>query len=540
MDLFAELQLCSVLIIELTLYFSTTQIVRRRKQFGNSTFLFLWTALALHTGQRRLSLSLADQSIFFPPTLLIGYHESDQAEEDFYWPHHASSPHPLSNAPSTLNVTNAIRLHNHLVDLALVDLPHARQHISKNYFLHSSNSSPRINASSIRAGLSAPLIEFLEGIYVWDASRFSLTPTLRSPPFPDLLSPDPNDDFGSLWYEQFPYGVLLYASGDMSSDDRGLVFDQWTNLVKFYAYPDLDTGDQGKGWVGLEEMLELLVHEVEEGRVVVSEVAKGTAGLQGSEDKGARLWYEEVWERRQWIDKDVDRAVGMWDAYLALVGMRTGRALEDRGRLVTTQELEDVEAGSWASALLPRLRRPGFEFVAPGLRMQGKSSLLRTSRFDRVRRRRKRNAWEDHGNPVTLLFFGDTMISDVSVGERDVQHVSPHYRDNVILDDSCGVYLENANEDSVALLLPHTRDGVTEMRFGGTPQVVDARLLNGTEEQLRASTHGWQGMRFHHMIARWADLVLDGTWTVGSDGVEGYLEDCWMMNGLGIAPGLSS
>ncbi|TKX18348.1 hypothetical protein C1H76_9136 [Elsinoe australis] len=502
----ADLKTISIIILEYTLYFALLQIGRSQGRRGHRIWI-LATAILLHLAQRRTIYDVTGcPSFIFNDILITGFpsNEACITNDESYWPSTALSPPP--SIPSyPINITNAILLHNAIVDSALAALPHARPLLQKSYFtLHDFSPSNPPTTSSSHASANQ----------------------LRSPPYPTDLSPDPdNDDW--MWYDEFPDSVLLYASGAMESDDQGLVYDQRTNLVRLFPWRDGGERPGEAYWAPLEEVLGLLLREVQEGRAVVGEEAVEKAGPQGSEERARDLWFEEVWRRKEWIASDVDRAVGMWEAYLALVGMKMGRFGGGEGFMVDKEVVEELEGGSWARALLPRLKRPGFEFVAPGLKMMSAEMVARTLDHDRRRRRVKENEWEMEKDPVSLLFYSDVRVSNLSYTERDKRWVAPYYIKNTVLDDRCGIYLIIGNEDRMFSVLPHTTDEDTFVGFGQFWGVTHAKLLNETEERLYDATHGLQDFRFHHMIARWADLVLSGDWTVGPDGVLGSLKHAW-------------
>ncbi|KAG8631623.1 hypothetical protein KVT40_000763 [Elsinoe batatas] len=412
MEVLGDDEIVILLIIEVTLYLAIWQayLVRQSKSPRPfRLFTLFYITIVLHLGQRRTIFDTSNgiDLIFHDwlfPSIPPPYDTALLEDDEIHWPERAISP-PLDVSPVPINVTNAIYLHNQIVEHALYNLPHAAQHISTNYFqLH--------NASSIIPR-------------VWDV----------------------------------------------------------------------------ESWIPLE--------------VAIGGEAIEKAGFQGSIERAKDLWFEQIWERREWIQKDVDRAVGMWEAYLAIVSMKMGE-------VVATLEL-----GSWARALLPRLRRPTFQFVAPDLKLIDEEMLVKTSEYDRKRRRIKEHHWEHEKDPVTLLFYSDVRFSNLSWGAWDRQWVAPYFAKHRVLDDRCGLYLGNAHEDKMSFILPGPdRDGEEiVVRFSDPHGRWRGQFLNATEELIHDAVHAYSPLRFRHLVASWADMVLSGRWSVESDGVHGDLQD---------------
>ncbi|KAF4553078.1 Hypothetical protein D9617_8g050910 [Elsinoe fawcettii] len=529
MDSWDDTETAILSILEITIYLAIWQTTLVKKQGRDQPsllhFAIFFTTVLLHLGQRRLVFPADSRpDVIFHEWFMPHTSQSSLeagGDTDYYRPETAISP-SLNVSPAPLNVTNAISLHNRIVSHALKQLPYAAQHIKTNYFtIH--------DATDILPRLSPTTIEFLEGINVWDINRFALSPTLCSPPWPSELSPDPDKDESQwMWYDSYPEGVLLYGAGDFSYDDRGLVLDQRTNMVRLYPWTDVGS-PQKQPWVPLELALELMLREVEEARVVIGQDAMAKAGPSTSEEMGRDLWFESIWERKKWLPKDVDRAVGMWEAYLAIVGVKTGRMVSGPESMVSQEVVESLSLGIWARALLPRLRRPVFEFVAPGLKLADEQMLVKTSETDRKRRRIKEHEWEDEREPVTLLFYSDTRFSNLSWAESDRRWVAPWFAKHRVLDDRCGIYMGNADDDSLSFIVPGTdRYGESDelvVRFKQPWGLFRGSLLNETEEVLFDAVHAGSSLRFHHLIAGWADHVLSGAWSVGVNGVEGDLDD---------------
>lgn len=514
-----------LLLLECTLYFAYVQLVkhdRRRNRF----FIFL---LALHIGHRLVVLDIQEHSSFFFGWALQRFDflqtiDGTQSTPDLHW--EAASPPPWTLV-GAFNVTNAIQLHNKLVEHVLIRAPQFSDRVQKNWTSLYTNADFGLSAPDIRPRLTEPVMEFLSGIYAWtELESFSLTPHVRGVAWPEFLSPVPESPEGELFYDSFPGCIVLYHSNVADSDARGLVLDQRTFSAR--VMPSIWDNEKGHYWAPLEDILAAWLAEAEVGRWTIDLTREG----------GDIYGPPTAWRQQRWIQSDIDRTLVLWEAYLALIAAKQGIA--DRSSspapFASDSTLEQARVEGFERDLLSRMRRPSLTFVAPGLRIPDEAMF--SSILLEASRRREASVIENDEDErfadyATLLFYADEPVAKRSYHPRDETHTAPYWISKFILEDRCGVYLGTWHSaqyaDAVSLVAPRKDDGDAQVLFAQYSGVVGSTLLKPGVEYLADAAGSYQPMRLYHMIARWYDLVVTGRWTVGPDGVQGDIEQLWGM-----------
>ncbi|KAF2152033.1 hypothetical protein K461DRAFT_279565 [Myriangium duriaei CBS 260.36] len=526
MDLDSESTVTTALLIflETTLYVAYLQLAKKNRRRN----CYLFVVLALHLSQRRVVFNDLDRRSVFG-WAVIHLNSNNQPEQ----PPIDSPLETIDGTilppgpPHPLNVTNAISLHNRLVSHVLTHLPHLSHRVHKDWFSLHTDLSDGPTGASVLPRLSPDVVLFLTSIYVWpDLATFSLTPHARGVAWPDFLSPDPASLEGELFYETMPNCIVLYHSSVADSEARGLVLDQRTNLARWM--PTMWDDARGRPWAPLEDVLASWVENAESGRWTVDPSREG----------GDPWGPPTAWCHERWIERDVDRTVSVWEAYLALLAAKMGRPLPPVAVMASDKLLDAANVTGFERLLLSRLRRPGFAFVAPGLRIPDETMFARTLE-ESSRRRVAAEADPDvevdevFMHYAVLLFYADAGVANRTYRPLDERHTARHWMEHFVLDDRCGVYLvtwySDQYADAVSVVAPRTQGNRTEVLFEQYSGLVEGSLLNRENERLAEAAGGYQPLRLYHMIARWYDMVVSGKWKVGPEGIEGSPEDVWDM-----------
>ena len=407
----------------------------------------------------------------------------------------------------SIDVERCIYMHNRIVEHALERLP--RPPLDKfglDWFQLVGDQAERV-----RHRLSAPMIHFLEGIYVWDFDHLSLTPHLRGVGTPYHALPEHMEDF-------FPNSIVLYSDNDLE-DGRGLIFDMTRNLVRCYGSM-FEMVEEDHLWIPLETALEYYWSEIQNHRYVVD----------GSETDP---YYEPVgWRRANFTHNDVSKTIRIWDAYVSLVESRSGldqqmTADQHFSGLVREDLIHELPIGTFAQSMLRHLRKPRFKNIAP--RLQVIDDDLVFAFLPTLQRQAEMRPEERVFSNSFILFPSSVRAGNPNIRERDKWkwfHWQKHLQD-----DRCGIYLASYSErfaDEVITVGPMKEDNITVLHFANPYERVVADLLDIEEEDIaRACETDPPPLRLYELIALWYDKVARGEWSVGAEGVEGGFEDLW-------------
>ncbi|GAM88361.1 hypothetical protein ANO11243_063940 [Dothideomycetidae sp. 11243] len=512
-----------VVLLEATLYFAFAQLVKKDRRRNG----YFFALLSLHISQRRIVLNARDLpsvfgwAVYRNEPIEAQIEASGQADASVW---DAITP-PPSVTPHAFNVSNAVHLHNQLVEHVLAIAPEFEPRIRKDWFSLYNNPEFGPSGADIRHRLTAPVADFLSNIYVWDLEVFSLTPHVRGVAWPEFLSPLPESDEGILFYDSLPECIVLYHTNVPDREARGLVLDQRTYLARLM--PTIWNDERSSAWAPFEVILSSWLEEARTGRWVIDPTREG----------GDIYGPPTGWRHLSWIEADVLETVRMWEAYLTLITAKIGYQQNAHAptMIAGTTLLDSMSISGLERALLPRMRRPDFTFIAPGIRIPD-TEMFRATLTEAVRRR---NAAEEpdpdnpHKDYAVLLFYADHPVANMTYRELDARYTAPHWIEKYILDDKCGIYLgtwhAEMHADAVSLVAPRVQGNASYILFEQYSGIVSASLLHSKREQLAEAAGSYQPWRLYHMIARWYDLVVSGRWPVGPDGVEGSVEDIWDM-----------
>jgi hypothetical protein len=401
----------------------------------------------------------------------------------FYRTFRPASTSKLKMSHTLFSPERCADLHNQLVGHAVEADSDLAPHITRNVFHlpEAPTTRPDDPSTPVRNYLSDGLILFLESIDTWNGSLI---------PFANLAYAVP-PILQRFWdfAEHIPEGryqnaILLYGDSE-SSNSGGLFFDMDTNLVYWQLIPGF-VWPNAEDWVPLELALTKWLRMWEVGKV--EKLAHGSIGL------------------RQWCDWELERDLEAWDDLLQAIELKmpdTGGTSEVKRGMVDRTILGQWRASSFTRRFLGVARAPrkaGLR-IAPGIGTFTTSTyhnlqLSEPSDSKRLNTIRSRKLEEDDLIP-SLLFPSPTAVDTRADGFG-----------NFLLEGRAGVYI------------------VPSMGWGDSVRVVNGE---GGADTFGYKPVGcpWSPGRdavLGEVLSRWTELIEDGTWEVGEDGVIGGIE----------------
>lgn len=334
--------------------------------------------------------------------------------------------------------------------------------------------------------------------------------------------------------------VTIYPTYDgVASDSLGLVYDQQNHLA---AVP-LDIGstesltpidEHYNLWYPLETILTHWIQLAHMGKVAV---ALNDGDCSETEAQvGSWVW-------RSYCPMQVDDTVDAIDRYTAAIEARMPPSsllpLSRETPLFTNADLDaaSVPEECFIRSVLTRIKTPRFKAIAPGLEVpHDTAAFIESQKFTGV----PRNHESGQNIPPVLLFPSadknrtlgfNQQLRYLFFGRKDT---IPFTNEDQIL---TGLYSEsvcranlNVEEAGFRLVLPFVLRSET-----GT-QHARARLSDGSELKQGSFTELFQqgtyqpfggehrAQRLERLMERWTELVEEGVWAVGDEGVEGVID----------------
>ncbi len=338
------------------------------------------------------------------------------------------------------------------------------------------------------------ILEFLSLIDNYDAVDTRLTPQVRK-----------SDPKVFLDYRDFNVGneyrdhILLYPNAE-SGNSGGVIYDTATDGATWAIFPPWPRADE---WVPLEVILSRWVEQW---------------------DSGKFYWDDEIGSLavRSWVPKDVDDAVKAWDGLMGAISARLlpisstapNQAAEP---ILHRLQLERAMYHPFATAFLSCAARPmQIKWIAPGISIWTHASFAEAVEGEPNSSARRRwindRRFEPEQIPV-LLFPALTPGREEEQPNR-VADPAPGAAD---FDKEWGFGKFTLDRRAGLYLFPHPEagagDGVIVLKEDG----------NDDFGQRRGRCPWGPGYptRLAEMLEKWKNLVEDGTWRVGEEGVEG-------------------
>lgn len=437
------------------------------------------------------------------------------------------SPRRPARTDGSLDVARCVSLHNYLVQYGWQSDGRALEDLQpRNYFEHHGGE-----AAEVRDRLDPSLVAFLEAVvipseqlplYFWVSGLCEPSDVFVAQ---EMMPEDDEDRF-----------LTLYATNDgMGEHPAGLIYDQRRHRAAMaLGVEDFDYTHPVEAheelWHPLETVLSQWIRMIQLGKV--------TASLDDAPNEKYGPWIWQPYSMAQ-----VDDAVAPFHRLVAAIEQRmpTGSLATQTSKLLFSEADLDaafVPEDCFARHFLARLTRPQFNAIAPGLVIPHDAAA-----FAALQKFTKMDATSEYGRvvPPVLLFAaadGATVNFDSSNRYVSLNPFCKAFRDGVSPGDHstpAGLYSESVErfktdnaEEGFRLLLPFP------LREHG--QESGARKSDGTlvEEGSIAELfqHGykpfggewWRAQRLERLFDLWTNLISDGIWTVGPDGVEGTID----------------
>ncbi|KAL4886314.1 hypothetical protein BJY04DRAFT_178855 [Aspergillus karnatakaensis] len=421
-----------------------------------------------------------------------------------------------------LNVDRCAELHNAIVQ----EVAHAPGFENANVTKYTDSWAAHQdeNLKGLRRSIGSPLYDFLsKADLIVGAPWAHMTPHVGGLAAPSSLS---EEDF-PLFFDEYNKCVTLYSSNEDADEAVGLVFDLNTNKATwiddyFFTPPRY----MDHVWVPLEEILEAWL----------SHIRRRCIAHPGSYDDA--FWGQAYgWRLRYPPKEDVEEDLRLWDKYVALVESK----LPKKPQAATVNNADDVpEFLGFPEEFLSRARKPQFKYVAPGLVFPSMSQMEELAQrqlelfgadkdswrrpvSEKVAEHDEESAMEKDDSPGMELLD----INEDWRPSTEVPTVLFPLGDNIHAGLCTGG--DNEWQDGVGLILPSSKG---YKRWIGPP----ADYSPYSRSQLPRFERVWQVKtmspywRSHHprlarVLEKWIQLVQDGTWKVGKEGIKGKLEN---------------
>ncbi|GAD95925.1 hypothetical protein PVAR5_4573 [Paecilomyces variotii No. 5] len=429
----------------------------------------------------------------------------------------------------SLDYERCARLHNYLVAYGWMtrhrqETPDLNALASERFIL--ADEDPE----AIRERLVPSLNSFLDSIFAPEPDMFYWVNNVTMQ-FCDEDFPDEENNLDDK--ERF---VVIYGTVyELGSHCLGLVYDQQLHRAAFpMTLDNLDSvqpiEEHEDMWFPLETILTHWIYMLRIGKIIADFHED-----EVPEDLKMSRSQIGIWSWLPYCSAQVDSTVAAIDRYSAAIEARMPpESLLPVSRdtpLFTNSELDaaSVPEECFIRSVLTRIKTPRFRAIAPGLEVpHDAAAFVARQRFTGVPRDQ---SWGKNIPPVLLfaaadsnrainfteeirwLFFGRE--DDIPFGENDLVPAGL-YSESICR----GEY--DTEEAGFRLVLPF---GLQEAIMSDRTSVKSGSV---TELFQHGCFHPFGGerraQRLERLMDKWRELVENGVWTVGSDGVEGSID----------------
>ncbi|KAJ5893060.1 hypothetical protein N7504_009751 [Penicillium tannophilum] len=430
----------------------------------------------------------------------------------------------------TLDYERCARLHNYLVAYGWMarhgkDMPDLDALAREKWFFGEAEE----DIQAVRERLVPSLNSFLDLIYDPEPEFFYWVERL------DMRLCDESFVFEENELEDKERFVVIYGTAmGLGPHCLGVLYDQQLHRASFpMTVLNVESiepiSEHEELWFPLETILSHWIYMIRLGRVV--------AGLP--DDSPTSRSQIGLWSWLPYCDSQIDRTIAAIEHYSAIVESRMppGSHLPfSSTSLFTDSDLDaaTVPHGCFIRSLLTRVKTPRFNFIAPGLEVpHDKEAFTMRQKFTNI-------PYPEGSIPAVLLFASSQTVNLNS--EIRQMFVHAHENEGIPMSDGSpiptGLYSEpvrrdhhDTEETGFRLLLPFALRLHSHTCSDAGARMSDGRLItSGSFTQL--FQHGnfhpfggeWRSQRLERLFRRWTELIENGVWTVGEDGVEGEIE----------------
>ncbi|KAH8807189.1 hypothetical protein F5884DRAFT_788728 [Xylogone sp. PMI_703] len=338
--------------------------------------------------------------------------------------------------------------------------------------------------------------------------------------------------------------ITLYSASDLASHPDGLNFDQEGHdaILQMSIMDSLVTINGRQSWHPLETILSIWISMIHPSKFQA--VPPETHATFSGAGAGLHPWIIVPFSHQQLSD-----TLSAWDQYIKIIESRLPSSPAQTSATLVEESVLDslnIPHKSFAYQFLSQARKPSFKYVAPGLSIHSSSAAFVESQPLQSNFQALPPVTEiDSSNsipelPPILIFHGaGTTPShrEPTLGEN----TSPFQYPYDVSPLPTGLYLNptfstsNPFHDTVTLLLPYS------LGSAGFARTSDNELLGQKRESRGIDNNGGSyfelyqpgyrffaeqyGVRLVSIIENWAQMVEEGDWVVGEDGILGDIEE---------------
>ncbi|KAL4951549.1 hypothetical protein BDW69DRAFT_169843 [Aspergillus filifer] len=408
-----------------------------------------------------------------------------------------------------LNVDRCVELHNAIINESASAPGHEPLLVvnAMEFWESESKGSTKL----VRKKMSTSLFEFVSKVNIIhpDSRSQHMLPFVASLDGPSSWLTQKEILFNGKYNRCVP----LYIPSNFENDELGLIFDMDTNKATwvdwiFNSPPDYDEHI----WLPLDEILEKWLAFVRQ------------RCIPRSRDSTAFSGSTEGWDMMYPPPQDLEEDLGMWSRYVALVESKLPEQKQQRASSMNLSTELEKEFLGFPQHFFSRARRPSFKFVAPSLVFPSAAQLTQLAR-------RQRDQFALKETDIMTPYGVNPDLKDIIWDDLPLDDESRKVIPTILFPMGDNIHAglcsseEGMWQDSVGLVLPSSRDYET---WAGPPSKWRYRPDSERIWQVRAKESPfWRAhdARLARVLEKWIQLVEDGTWKVGPDGIEGKLEN---------------
>ncbi|KAJ3549167.1 hypothetical protein NM208_g71 [Fusarium decemcellulare] len=289
--------------------------------------------------------------------------------------------------------------------------------------------------------------------------------------------------------------ILLYGDETQTPTmDGGLYFNLDTDLVHWGRLRGgrLPPDEQ---WVPLELALQKALDMWECGKF---DWGYSTGWLRSS----------DVVSYRPWTPEDLNSTLRHWDRLIEAIQSRlplSGQVPETRLlEPLSTDVVEQFTISSFAKAFLCAAKRPSFKYIAPGITTFTPESFASIYGAESPTSRRSNTGQGEGSDVISLILPSATGHIVKGEGQYLFDGEDHLHLADASLYEHAGLY--------IALMYPMGDGDATDL-------ITDKGAINPIRFDGRRPWGPWCGIRLEEMFSLWVDLVEQGSWEVGPEGI---------------------
>ncbi|RFU26977.1 hypothetical protein B7463_g9371, partial [Scytalidium lignicola] len=337
--------------------------------------------------------------------------------------------------------------------------------------------------------------------------------------------------------------ITLYSANNIASHPDGLNFDQDGHdaILQMSILDGIITTNGRQSWYPLETILSIWISMIHSSKFQALPPETHTS-FSGS--GGTKPWVVVPFSQQQLL-----HTLSAWDQYIQMIEARIPSSAAETSAILIEGSILDslnIPHNSFAYQFLTQAKRPSFKFIAPGLSIPPNSMSFVTSQPLRASFQIQTPAQDTDMNtstpelPPILVFYGNGTTPPPPDGNPNGNTPPFSYPyDTIPL--PTGLYLNptfstsNPFHDTVSLLLPFFLGTASFVRTSDNELLGQKRESRGINNNGGSFSELYQpgyrffaegyGVRLILVIESWAQMIEEGDWVVGEEGVLGGMKE---------------